>query len=86
MDTVNEGLQYGDETEWMSSQNDIYFTPTKEDTSDPLAFVVKEEEASLAIGFHLPLYFTLFKLCARVKFIQRHRADLIGTHICEVEI
>jgi hypothetical protein len=50
MDIMNEGLQYGDKTEWMSSQNDVQLTPTK-DLSDPLALVVKQEEASLAVGF-----------------------------------
>jgi hypothetical protein len=63
---VDEGLQYDGETEWMSSQSHIHFTPT-EDLSDPLAFVVKQEKASLAVGFHLSLYSTLFKPYARVK-------------------
>lgn len=48
---MNEGLQHGDKTELMSSQNDVQFTPTKEDLSDPLALMVKQEEASLTVGF-----------------------------------
>jgi hypothetical protein len=56
MDMVYEGLQYGNETEWMSSQNSVQFTLTKEDLSDPLALAIKQKEASLAVGFHFPLY------------------------------
>lgn len=48
---MNEGLQHDNKTEWMSSQNDVRLTPTKEDLSDPLAPVVKLEEASRAVGF-----------------------------------
>jgi hypothetical protein len=51
MDTVNEGQQYGDESEW----NSVQFTPTK-DLSDPLALVVKQEAVSLAVGFHWSFY------------------------------
>jgi hypothetical protein len=51
VDIVKEGLQYGDKTEGMSLQNDVQFTPTKEDLSDSHALVVKQEEASIAVGF-----------------------------------
>jgi hypothetical protein len=51
MNIVNEVLQYGDKTEWTSSQNNVQPTPTNEDLSDPLALVVKQEEASPVLGF-----------------------------------
>ncbi|XP_023722408.1 uncharacterized protein LOC111872578 isoform X8 [Cryptotermes secundus] len=43
MDVVYEG-QHDNKTEWMSSQNDVQLTPTKEDLSDSLVPVVKQEE------------------------------------------
>jgi hypothetical protein len=56
MDIRKEGLHSDDKTEQMPSQNDVQFTPTKQDLSNGLSFDRVEDDVVSLPFFYIPPY------------------------------